>query len=262
MSDEETEGPTEAKYEQVAATIRQEIKDEKYKVGQKLPSEREFKPLYDASRSTAKLAIKLLAAEGLVEISYKSGVRVKRPPQLIRLGAERYSQKVRNETGKSPFRYEVEAQGQTPRVDCTSIEPVEAPPEIASRLGLGVEEISEVIRRENWYFADEQPVQKGVTYIPTDIAGDTVLAHSANLGPGSLYARFEELGHTITRIVEEISSRYPTTEERTRLKIPDFVPVIEVTHTGINQHGEPFEVTVFTMRADAGGLKYEMAIED
>lgn len=257
-----TEEPKEAKYEKLAATIRQEIEEGKYREGQKLPSEREMNDLYDASRSTARQAVRLLAADGLVDVSYKSGARVKKPPRFIRLGAERYSQKVRNETGKSPFRYEVEKLGKVPHVDCTSIEPVEVSPEIAQRLNLDVQDEAQVIRRENWYFADNQPVQKGVTYIPTDVAGDSVLAHSANLGPGSLYARFQDQGHTITKIIEEISCRYPTSEERTRLKIPDLVPVIDLVHTGINQHGEPFEVTVFTMRADAGGLKYEITIED
>src|SRR5690606_3471380 len=112
---------------------------------------------------------------------------------------------LRNETGLSPFRAEVEKQGKTARVDCTSIERVSPPQEIAERLELSADEDT-VVRRENWYFADDEPVQVGVTYIPWEIAEGTVLATSANMGRGSLYARFEDRGHRITWIREEVAS--------------------------------------------------------
>jgi GntR family transcriptional regulator len=72
----------------------------------------------------------------------------------------------------------------------------------------------------NWYFADDQSVQVGVTFIPWTIAGDSVLARKADTGSGSIYARFEELGHPIVRMREEISARLPTPEESQRLAMP------------------------------------------
>jgi GntR family transcriptional regulator len=45
------------------------------------------------------------------------------------------------------------------------------------------------VRREDWYYADDEPVQVGVRFIPWTIARGTVLATSAQLGKGSLYAR-------------------------------------------------------------------------
>ena len=60
-----------------------------------------------------------------------------------------------------------------------------------------------------------------------------MLANSANMGKGSLYARFEEQGHAITRVREEICGC--RLGMRSGLSIPDGVPVIDVLHTGIDQ---------------------------
>lgn len=138
---------------------------------------------------------------------------------------------------------------------------MQPPPEVAERLDLDPAKKS-VIRRENWYYADDDPVQVGYTYIPWPIAKGSVLTTSADMGKGSLYARFEERGHPIARVREEISSRMPTPEEERGLAIPPGVPVIDVLHTSIDDHGTPFEVTRFVMRADLSALDYNMPIED
>jgi GntR family transcriptional regulator len=54
----------------------------------------------------------------------------------------------------------------------------------------------------------------------------------------------------------------PNPDERQRLQLPDGVPVLDVLHTGINQHARPFEVTRFVMRADYTGLDYTMPVDD
>lgn len=123
-------------------------------------------------------------------------------------------------------------------------------------------EHSTVVRRENWYYADEEPVQVGVTYIPIDVAGTSPLASEKTLGKGSIYARFEDLGYRITRIREEISARMPAHNGIPALRIPPGVPVIEVLHTSFDEHHKPFEVTRFVMRGDLNGLDYEMPVED
>lgn len=245
----------------MANELRDDIINGVYEPGQKLPSQRDLVKRYDVARNTAAEAVKILIAEGLIDNRDRARPTVRGPRRLLRLGAERYSNRLREETGKSPFRAEVEKQGKTPRVDCPSITKIRPPADIAARLGL-TSEGDFVVRRENWYYADEEPVQIGITYIPWAIAEGTVLATSANMGKGSLYGRFEERGHRITAIREEISSRMPTPEETKGLKVPAGVPVIDVIHTGIDQDDQPFEVTHFTMRADINGLDYRIRIED
>lgn len=205
--------------------------------------------------------MRILADEGLVTAAHGRGVFVREPQRLLRFGSSRYSNRLRDRTGLSPFRAEVAEQGRVARVDCMSITRVAPPERVAARLGVDPESDT-VVRRENWYYADDEPVQIGVTYIPWSIAADSVLATTAQLGTCSLYARLEERGHRITRIREEVSARMPTPDELRGLAIPDGVPVLEVLHTGIDQDDRPFEVTHFVMRADLNAVDYRMAVED
>lgn len=245
----------------IADDLRRAIASGELAEGAKLPSERVLATQYQTARNTVRAAVQQLNEEGLVTVQHGRGAFVRRKRKLLRFGGARYSHRLREDTGLSPYRAEVAKQGRTAHVDCTSITRTVPPPEVADRLGLRNDDDS-VIRRENWYYADDEPVQVGVTFIPWGIAAGSVLADSADMGRGSLYARFAELGHTITRTREEIGARMPTPSEAERLAIPPGVPVIDVTHTGIDQHREPFEVTIFTMRADLTALDYEMPVED
>jgi len=133
--------------------------------------------------------------------------------------AGRYSRTLREATGVSPFRAEVAKQGRTARTECRSITRVVPPADVVERLDVDPDTDS-VVRRENWYFADDEPVQLGITYAPwTDVA-DSAVGTSADLGHGSLYARFADLGHEIARVREEVTARMPTPEEIHGLDIP------------------------------------------
>ncbi|MGL5826086.1 MAG: GntR family transcriptional regulator [Nocardioides sp.] len=244
---------------QLATVLRRQIDDGALAPGDKLPSERALATTHQVARGTAREAIKLLAQSGLVRSEHGRAWFVRAKPRLMRFGAERYSNALRRATGVSPYRIEVESQGRTPSVDCRRITHEPAPAEVSSRLGLT--DATEVVRRENWYFADDEPMQVGVTYIPLAIAMGSPLADSADLGPGSLYARFEDAGHRIAAIREEITARMPSSDERVGLAIPDGVPVLNVWHTGIDDRGSPFEVTQFVMRADFNGLDYTIPVE-
>jgi GntR family transcriptional regulator len=245
----------------IADALRQAIKEGAYRPGDRLPSERELAAEYETARNTAREAVGILQAEGLVDVQHGKGAFVRRQAPMIRLGANRYSNRVRQETGLSPFRAEAQRQGKTARVEVPDISRVVPPADVAARLGVAEDQPS-VVQRVNHYFADDEPVQTATTYIPWEIAEGSVLASEANTGKGSIYGRFEELGHRITRAREEITARMPRPEETVALAIPPGVPVIEVLHTGIDQDGKPFEVTRFVMRADLNGLDYDLPVED
>ena len=254
-------GPRRAPSRRLADDLREQIRQGQYRPGERITPERKLAHEHSIARNTATAALSTLQKEGLLDRRHGSGWYVREHRPLLRLGSNRYSQTLREQTGLSPFRAEVTKQGRTARVDCTSIARSQPPAEVAERLGVDLDTES-VIRRENWYFADDEPVQMGITYIPLDVAGDSVLAHSANLGKGSLYARFKERGHTPARIREEISSRMPTPEEQLRLEMPEGVPVIVMLRTGFDQNREAFEVTEFVMRADSNSLDYNLPVED
>ncbi len=154
-----------------------------------------------------------------------------RPP-LMRLGVERYSRRLREQTGLSSFRIEVSRQGRIPATECRSITTVPAPAEVARCLGLpaGIA----VVRREIWYAADDEPVQLAYTFIPLEVAGDSVLATATTLGAGALYGRLDELGHTLSHMRDQVTTRLPTADEAAALRAPAGVPVLDVLHTSLS----------------------------
>ncbi len=93
---------------------------------------------------------------------YETFVRSR--PRLLRFGAARYSRRSRTESGTSPFRMEVLQQGRTPTVECRSVTRRPAPRKVSDRLLIEAGE--PVVRRENWYHADAELIQIGVTYVP------------------------------------------------------------------------------------------------
>jgi DNA-binding FadR family transcriptional regulator len=68
--------PRRRLYEEVAATLAQEIADGRYKVGDRLPSERDLAATMGVSRPTLREAVIALEVDGLVEVRTGSGVYV------------------------------------------------------------------------------------------------------------------------------------------------------------------------------------------
>ncbi|MBV9315221.1 MAG: GntR family transcriptional regulator [Pseudonocardia sp.] len=244
----------------IAALLREKIISGGYAPGDKLPTERALAQQHGVARNTAAAAIRILAGEGLVDTHQGSGAYVRATPRLIRLGAGRYARNLRA-SGLSPFGAEVTRQGRTPRVVCTSITRIEPPAEVAERLEISSRDET-VVRRENHYFADESPMQIGITYAPWSIVEHSVISHSTTLGPGGIYARFDDLGHSVTRARDELSARMPIPEELAILAIPPGVPVLDLRHVSIDQNGRPFEVSHFAMRADHMAVDYDVPVED
>lgn len=56
-------------------------------------------------------------------------------------------------------------------------------------------------------------------------------------------------------------ARMPLPDESRALRLRPGVPVIDVWHTSIGQHGEPYELTRFVMRAEMTGLLYDTPVE-
>jgi GntR family transcriptional regulator len=242
--------------QRIADKLREAIVSGAFGPGAKLPSERELARSYGTARNTARQAIAILQAEGLVEAEHGRGVFVRRRPPLLRLSHDRYARRHR-EAGKAPFRAEVEGQGRQARVEVTSISPVLAPGWVAGRLRLT--EGDRVLLRRNRYFADDQPVQLADTYIPWPIAEGSRFFEEVPEA-GGIFAHFERLGHRLVRFQEDVSARMPSPAEAKSLYLGRGIPVIEVLHTSIDQNGTPFEVTQFILPADRNVLTFELPV--
>ena len=243
----------------IAETIRSQIESGELPPGAQLPSERELARTYGTARNTAREAVRILSDAGLVITDHGRGNFVRPHTTLIRLGNDRYSPRHR-ETGLSPFLLECAKQGKTGRFEVLSIDRVQPPPEVAERLNVPAEAES-VLRRENVFYADDDPVNRVTTYIPWDIAEGTGLLEEEVPHQFGIHGVLEERHHVMTRIREEVSTRMPRPDETAALQLLPGVPVLDVWHTSIDQDGEPYELTRFVMRGDMTGLLYDVPVE-
>ncbi len=179
--------------------------------------------------------------------------------QLIRLGNDRYSPRHRD-TGLSPFLLECAKQGKTGRFEVLSIDRVQPPAEVAERLGVSARAKS-VLRRENVFYADDDPVNRVTTYIPWTVAQGAGLLQDEVPHQFGIHGILEEQHHKMTRLREEVSTRMPRPEETRQLHLRPGVPVLDVWHTSIDQDGQPYELTRFMMRGDMTGLLYDVPVE-
>src|SRR5215471_1665946 len=243
-----------AVYKQIADHLRAAIAQGRLREGDQLPSEAQLMAHYGVARMTARNALRLLQDQGLITAEHGRGVYVRARPPVRRLASDRFAQRHRKE-GKAAFNIEAEQHGATPQVDMISVTEATPPAEVADRLQLG--EGSPVVIRSRRYLLDGRPVETAISYIPADLARGTPIT-DPNPGPGGIYARLEEQGHTLDRFTEEVSARMPTPEEVRLLALPPGVPVFRLVRTAYAIDGRAVEVCDTIMAADAYLLAYEL----
>jgi GntR family transcriptional regulator len=240
-------------YQQIADHYAEQVATGTIAPGDRLPSAPEMARTWNVATPTAARAVAALRDAGVVETS-RQGTFVRRVPPLRRRAVARYRRADREQgTNRGSFDADVRAQGLTPRSD-VEVSQARPPARVAATLNVPVTEASVVVRKRRMY-ADDVPVQLGVTYIPAAIAAGTVLA-GRDTGTGGMLSRLTDMGHAEVHIVETVQIRRASTEERAFLQLAGDAPVIEVWHTGREADGRPVEVTVATMPAYGWLLDY------
>ena len=227
--------------------------------GTKLPSERTLVSTYGVARNTVQAAMRLLAEAGMVVPQHGRGVYVRHPAPLIRLGSDRYSPKYRR-SGLSPFLIECERAGKRGRFEVLSIERTQPPPDVAEQLEID-EHTASVVRRENIFWADDDPVYRVTTYVPWTIAVGTGLLEPEVPHPYGIHGVLEDQGYPMARLHDVATARMPTRAEKASLRLPAGVPVIDLLHVSVRADGQPYEATRFVMRGDMSSLTYDVPVE-
>lgn len=240
-------------YRQIADHLRAAIERGELRPGDKLPSEAVLMQHYHVARMTARQAIQELRGEGRVVSEQGRGVFVRPTLPVRRLASERFGRRYR-QAGLAAFGAEAAKSGFTPDVDQIEVSRALPPPEICERLSLPDD--APVVIRSRRYLADGRPVETAVSYIPADIADGTRIVES-DTGAGGIYARLEEIGHTLDRFSEEVSARMPTAAERRRLGLSPGTPVITLIRTAFDVNGRPVEVCDTVKSAPAYVLQYD-----
>jgi GntR family transcriptional regulator len=243
-----------AVYRQIADHLREAISRGRLPEGEQLPSEAQLMEHYGVARMTVRNALRILQDEGLTTAEHGRGVYVRSRPPVRRLASDRFAQRHRKE-GKAAFIVESEQIAATPAVDMIEVRETNPPAEVADRLDLAAD--APTVVRSRRYSLDGRPVETAVSYIPADLAHGTPIA-DPNPGPGGIYARLEESGHTLARFTEEVSARMPTPEEARVLSLAPGVPVFRLVRTAYDTDGRAVEVCDTIMAADAYLLTYDL----
>jgi GntR family transcriptional regulator len=241
-------------YKQIADHLRSAIERGRLRAGDRLPSEAELARHYGVTHMTARSALKILQSEGLAVAEHGRGVYVRAVPPVRRLASDRFAARHRKE-GKAAFTVEAEQAGAAPGVDMIKVSKARPPADIADRLKLDKD--APVVVRSRRYSLDGRPVETAVSYIPADLAEGTPVA-DPNPGPGGIYARLEESGHTLERFTEEVTTRMPTPAEARVLAMLPGVPVFRLVRTAYDAEGRAVEVCDTIMSGDAYLLAYDL----
>jgi GntR family transcriptional regulator len=243
-----------AVYKQIADHLRAAVGRERLREGDQLPSEAQLMAHYGVARMTVRNALRVLQAEGLITAEHGRGVYVRARPPVRRLASDRFAQRHRKQ-GKATFLAESEQAAATPAVDMIEISEAPPPAEIADRLNQPDDE--PVVIRSRRYSLNGHPVETTVSYIPADLARGTPIT-DPNPGPGGIYARLEDQGHTLARFTEDVTARMPTPDEARVLGLSEGVPVFRLIRTAYDLDGRAVEVCDTIMAADAYVLSYEL----
>lgn len=235
---------------QIAEQLAHSILSGELQSGALLPSERELIERYGTTKSTAGKAIALLQAEGLVRTETGRGTFVQDIPKVKRVRRI----PPRGAGSGSSFAEGMRKAGLDPDTKLVQAELIRPPAEVAQRLDLA--DGDQALIRKRHMFADGRPVQLASSYIPLSVAGGVDLAFP-DTGPTGIYERLAERGHRVTRFVEEIESRRPSTEEADFLRISRSQYVLEVTRMTCDPAGRTLEVTINVFPSNLWRLSYE-----
>lgn len=217
-------------------------------------SEREICGQWKVTTITARQALEVLRAEGLVFGVRGKGTFVRKPQPLRRVAPQRYW---RPHTAAT-YEHEAQAADRSVTTDHT-VTAVRAPADVADRLGLSVDarvqQITYLIRM------DDQPICSSVCWEPLSITGGTPI-QNPQTGPhagAGIVPRFDAIGVHVDRVREVLTIRMPDPEEAVTLEIPPGVPVVQIQQT-FTADGQALQTADIVYPADRYTLEYDMEI--
>jgi GntR family transcriptional regulator len=238
---------------QIAADLREAIRNGEYRPGHQIPSGRALSERYEVSRPTVQKAIELLRVEGLIEGRQGAGWFVRERPAVIRVGSSRLRRSER-EAGRGATMTDAAQAGQTVTAD-TEVRFETACERVSTELH--IEQGDEITVRQRVLSLDGQPVQLATSRLPRVVTRGTAIERK-NTGSGGIYARLEEAGHILERFEERVTARGATAEEASVLRLPQGSAVLVVTRVAFEQGGDPVEVNDMVLAADRYELVYDL----
>ena len=199
----------EPMYIKIHNQIKRDIENKKYKVGERIPAERQLALKFNVSRMTLRQAIKTLEDEGILERRLGSGTYVS-------------SQKVQEKmSGIMSFTDITRANGQVPSSKLLSYRVTK--PSLSEKEKLKIKDTDNVLRMERVRFADNVPICYEVATIPYKL----VSRFSKDEISSSLYQTLEKKGgYKIGSVVENIGASVANENEARLLSVKKGEPLV------------------------------------
>lgn len=243
----------QAKYQEIADRLRDQIDVGSLKPGERLPSEPDLVRLFDASRNTVRLAIALLTNQGLVVTRQGLGTFVNEPavPFTALLSRVQAPLAVQSQSTLLPEVSNIDAEAETSR---QVVEKSPASPSVAEKLE--IEENDLVVIRRRHGSIGGIPWMMMASYFPLDIAEGTPLEQAGDIATGSIRL-LADLGYKQLGFVDEIGARMPNAREFAFFGISTGTPVIVVNRTAYAKD-RPIRLTRYIYRGDRVRLTHEV----
>lgn len=244
------------KANRLAETLAIQIEEGTLKPGEWLPSRKTLATNHGVVISTVRAALGILADRGLVELVPGRGAIVTKR----RLPMTRHAMDVTQQEGPwRGFLLSVAATGAEPFTD-PDIRDVNATVEVASWLAVPVGTRVLERNRTQGQVVDgvRQPIQVAVTWFAPSITEQLPVLRQRDTGPGGMYARMSEAGHTL-RWEDTVTERPATADERARLELAEGQHVLLIWRRCYNQDDRILEVTRRAIRSDRSPVVYRYA---
>lgn len=243
--------PARPRYQQIADELRHAIETGEFPPGAKIPGENQLMSQHGVARNTARQALAVLRDQGLTEARKGSGIYVRDFRPIRRNAVARLSER---QWGSGKSIWAADLDDRPLKTVGVEVEEVDPPKHIADALGLA--DGARVWRRSRTFVVDGEPVNRAVSYLPSDLVAGSRITE-VDTGPGGTYARLAELGHKPARFREEIRVRMPMPSEVEALQLPPATPVILVARTAADEEGRVLEVNEMTMSSSKYVLEYD-----
>lgn len=214
-----------------------------------MPSETDIRHEFNVSRTTARLAVGALRADGLVSTMHGRGTFVRHQKPRHRVTRDRHVHQ--DERG---YYFDTSAQTWV-AIAPPAIRWEEATAEIA-RLLQGEPGADVLVRDRVMGDPDGNAMQLATSYLPGELARGTQL-EQADTGPGGIYYRMEDMGHQL-HWTESITARMPRPDESRALEMEGGTPLLRIVRITFNQDDKPLEVNDTRMSADLFEVGYPL----
>lgn len=206
--------------QQVATAIRDAIARGDYPPGSRLPRAADLAPVYGVGKYTVFAALRVLAAEGLVDMTRRGGTYVRIPSAVSAVTRER-----RVMSDENGYYFDAGAKYWGPVLRETAVSWAVPAADVAEILGTGTEPVLQRDRAVGPRGA-QHAEQLAVSHIHPGIGRELSL-DVPYTGTGGIYARMEDAGYRL-EWTERVGARIPSPTEARELDCPRGVPLLRV----------------------------------